>query len=80
MKLEQILPAAAEKACIWDIFAAEERLWDIESELLEDQRYYENRLRAIGAPDSAAERTLAGVYKNHLQRIRGLLARVPQPV
>lgn len=79
MKLENLLPTTpAEKACIWDIFKAEDRLWDIETELLEDQHYYETRLRAIGTPDTAAERALSSIYRNHLSRIRTLLARLPQ--
>lgn len=79
MKLENLLPKTeAEKACIWDIFRAEDKLWDIESELLEDQRYYETRLKSIGTPDTAAEQALSTIYENHLRRIRSLLARLPQ--
>lgn len=79
MKLENLLPATeVERACIWDIFRAEDRLWDIESELLEDQHYYEGRLQSMGIPETAAERALSTIYQNHLHRIRSLLARLPQ--
>lgn len=78
MKLEQLLPATeTEKDCIWDIFRAEDRLWDIEAELLEDLRYYNNRIQAMGEPDTSADAALLNIYKSHLRRINGLLSRLP---
>ncbi len=78
MKLEQLLPAnETDKACIWDVFRAEDRLWDIEAELLEDLRYYNSRVETMGEPDTTADMALLKIYKNHIRRIQGLLARLP---
>lgn len=78
MKLEQMLPTdETEKSCIWDVFRAEERLWDIEAELLEDLRYYNHRLETIGQPATTADQALLTIYKNHIRRIKGLLSRLP---
>jgi len=79
MKLEQQLLSTgkAEKACIWELFQAEERLWDIEAELLEDLHYYQGRIRSMGNPDTTADTALLNIYRNHLRRIQGLLSRLP---
>ena len=77
MKLEQLLPPnETEKDNIWDIFRAEDRLWDIEAELLEDLRYYTNRIEAMGEPETTADTALLEIYKSHLRRINGLLSRL----
>lgn len=79
MKLEQMMPAnEAEKACIWDIFRAEDRLWDIEAELLNDLHYYEHRASALARAASSADQALLAIYNSHIRRINGLLARLPQ--
>lgn len=80
MKLEQIMPASEhEKACIWDIFRAEDRLWDIEAELLNDLHYYEHRADALQRATTSADQALLAIYRSHIRRINGLLARLPQP-
>lgn len=79
MKLEQLMPTTeTEKACIWDIFQAEDRLWDIEAELTEELCFYRNRIQALGEPGTVADAALAKIYKSHIQRINSLLARLPQ--
>lgn len=79
MKLEQMLPATEhEKACIWDIFRAEDRLWDIEAELLNDLQYYEHRAASLVRAASHADQALLAIYQSHIRRINGLLARLPQ--
>lgn len=79
MKLEQMMPASElEKACIWDIFRAEDRLWDIEAELLNDLHYYERRAESLAQAATQADRALLTIYKSHIRRINGLLSRLPQ--
>lgn len=70
--------AKTEKACIWDLFREENRLWDIEAELQQELRYYQNRLRALGQANTGAEHTLANIYQGHMRRISSQLARMPQ--
>jgi len=78
MKLEQLLPATeTERGNIWEVFRAEDRLWDIEAELLEDLRYYKSRIQSLGDPDTTADTALLNIYKSHLRRINGLLSRLP---
>lgn len=80
MKLEKIMPSTeTEKACIWDIFRAEDRLWDIEAELNEELRFYSNRIQSMGEPETNADAALVKIYRSHVQRINSLLARLPQP-
>lgn len=78
MKLEQLLPATeTERDNIWEVFRAEDRLWDIEAELLEDLRYYKSRIQTLGEPDTTADAALLNIYKSHLRRINSLLSRLP---
>lgn len=80
MEIDKIMPRDEhEKACIWDIFRAEDRLWDIEAELLNDLHYYENRAKALSQASTGADQALLTIYRNHIRRINGLLARLPQP-
>lgn len=73
------MPASeSEKACIWDLFQAEDRLWDIEAELTGELRYYHNRVAAMGKPETNADSALLRIYNSHIQRINSLLARLPQ--
>lgn len=66
-----------DKGCIWDLFRDENRLWDIEAELQQELRYYQNRLRALGQASAGAENALAHIYQGHMRRISNQLARMP---
>lgn len=62
-----------EKALLWEIFHYEKMLDDNEALLMNDLKYYEERIRALGNAKSPIEIGLLTIYMKHIKNIRKLL-------
>ena len=62
-----------EKALLWEIFHYEKMLDDNEEMLLNDLKYYEERIRSLGNASTPIEIGLLTIYMKHIKNIRKLL-------
>ena len=62
-----------EKDRLWELFLYEKVLDDNEQMLLDDLRYYEERIRRIGSADTPVEVSLLKNYMEHIKNTRALL-------
>ena len=62
-----------EKKILWNRFRYEERIDDLEANLLRDFQYYSNLARHIDETASAEDMVLSVLYKKHIKNIHHIL-------